>query len=67
MVTVLEVDLERRRISLSMKENQPPAEKKPEPKERPSRERKPPKEKVGKRQEKFVNNPFYDAFKNRNK
>ena len=67
MVTVLEVDLERRRISLSMKENQPPAEKKPEPKERPSRERKPPKEKEAKRQEKFVNNPFYDAFKNRDK
>jgi len=67
MVTVLEVDLERRRISLSMKENKPPADKKPEPKERPSRERKPPKEKVGKGQEKFVNNPFYDAFKNRNK
>jgi uncharacterized protein len=67
MVTVLGVDLQRRRISLSMKENQPPAGKKPEPKEKPSRERKPPKQKEAKRQEKFVNNPFYDAFKNRNK
>jgi uncharacterized protein len=72
MVTVLDVDLERRRISLSMKDRQPSVDKKPEPKERPSkerpsRERRPPKEKEPGRQERFVNNPFYDALKNKNK
>ena len=72
MVTVLDVDLERRRISLSMKDLQPSVDRKPEPearpsKERPSRERRPPKEKAPGRQERFVNNPFYDALKNRNK
>ncbi len=67
MVTVLGVDLERRRISLSLKESQPSVDKKQEPKERPSKERRPPKEKEPKRQERFVNSPFYDAFKNRNK
>jgi protein Tex len=67
MVTVLDVDLERRRISLSMKDRQPSVDKKPEPKERPSSERRPPKEKEPGRQERFANNPFYDALKNRNK
>jgi uncharacterized protein len=67
MATVLDVDLERRRISLSMKERQPANGNKREPRERPPREKRPPKEKEQKMHEKFVNNPFYDALKNRNK
>jgi uncharacterized protein len=67
MATVLDVDLERRRISLSMKERQPADGNKPEPRESPPREKRPPKEKERKMHEKFVNNPFYDALKNRNK
>jgi uncharacterized protein len=63
MVTVLDVDLERRRISLSMKSSQPG------PNGISKGEK---KKKKGKRQEKsqkqrstFTNNPFADAFKNR--
>ena len=63
VVTVLDVDLERRRISLSMKSSQPG------PKEVPKGEK---KEKQKKRQERvqkqrntFTNNPFADAFRNR--
>jgi uncharacterized protein len=64
-VTVLDVDLQRKRISLSMKSGQPRAgsrNKKEEvratsqktEKRRDKEERKPPR---------FANNPFYDAFK----
>jgi len=62
MVTVLDVDLKRKRISLSMKGSQsghdavPKSEKKKEER-RPERK---PKEK-----ERFTNNPFAEAFRNR--
>jgi len=64
-VTVLEVDLQRRRISLSMKTGMPKAEAptakdearpapKPKAPERGRKEKKP---------ERFSNNPFYEAFR----
>jgi uncharacterized protein len=63
-VTVLNVDLERRRISLSMKNNQPQSNVVSTGKE---------KKKEGKRQEKgknqkitFTNSPFAAAFEKRN-
>ena len=63
-VTVLDVDLERRRISLSMKNNQPQSNVVSTGKE---------KKKEGKRQEKgekqkstFTNSPFAAAFEKRN-
>ena len=57
-VTVLEVDLERKRIALSMRDQQAPVAKLPET----------PRGKKGadpsrKRPEKFSNNPFFEAFK----
>jgi len=67
-VTVLGVDLERRRISLSMKISQP------QPKDVPKREEGKKEEKrqerrQGKRQKQkstFTNNPFDEAFRNKN-
>jgi len=57
MVTVLDVDLQRRRISLSMKEPQAPAE--PKPKEKPRTEKAPkPRPAPHKKPERFSNNPF---------
>jgi uncharacterized protein len=57
MVTVLDVDLQRRRISLSMKETQGPAE--PKKKEKPAAEKAPkPRSVIQKRPERFSNNPF---------
>jgi uncharacterized protein len=61
-VTVVAVDLERRRISLSMKASRPvPAEaqKGKEKKEERRPERKP------KEKDRFTNNPFAEAFRNR--
>ncbi len=62
MVTVLDVDLERRRISLSMKNSRPGPEAalKAEKKKEERRPERKPKEK-----DRFVNNPFAEAFKNR--
>jgi uncharacterized protein len=69
MVTVLEVDLGRKRISLSMKAAQPQPDKVSKGEERKKEERK----KEEKRQEEkqkqkstFTNNPFGDAFRNKN-
>jgi uncharacterized protein len=62
MVTVLDVDLERRRIALSMKGHQAPTEKRPK-----SPPEKKGAEKVRKKPEKFSNNPFYEALKDRGK
>jgi uncharacterized protein len=57
MVTVLDVDLQRRRISLSMKETQGPAE--PKKKEKAAAEKAPkPRSVIQKRPERFSNNPF---------
>ncbi len=57
MVTVLAVDLERKRISLSMKDNQVQAPKRPEKKEEKKAEKRRRKE------ERFSNSPFFEAFK----
>jgi uncharacterized protein len=63
MVTVLDVDLERKRISLSMKDSltQPDlvAKKEERKREEKKQERKP------KQKSTFTNNPFNDAFRNR--
>jgi uncharacterized protein len=62
MVRVLDVDLERKRISLSMKSSQPGSDavQKSEKKREGRRPEKKPKEK-----ERFTNNPFAEAFRNR--
>jgi uncharacterized protein len=69
LVTVLDVDLGRKRISLSMKGAQPQPDRVPKGEERKKEERK----KEEKRQERkqkqkntFTNNPFGDAFRNKN-
>jgi len=59
MVTVLEVDMERKRISLSMKGSGGLVAKKPSPPER-KREK---EEKKVRRPERFTNNPFAEALK----
>ncbi len=62
-VTVLEVDLERRRISLSMKGSAPESEAAPQKSERKREGGRP--EKKPKERDRFTNNPFAEAFKNR--
>jgi uncharacterized protein len=64
LVTVLDVDLERRRISLSMKNNQLKPSEVPKAAERKKEERR--GEKRQKQKSTFTNNPFDTAFKNRN-
>jgi uncharacterized protein len=64
MVTVLDVDLERKRISLSMKDSQSQPdgiEKRGGRREKEKRQERKPKQRNT-----FTNNPFDDAFKNRN-
>jgi uncharacterized protein len=66
MVTVLDVDLERKRISLSMKGTGALAAKKPGPAERkpgPPERRKEKEEKKVRRPERFTNNPFEEALR----
>jgi len=63
-VRVLDVDLERKRISLSMKEETASAEKSPE-KERKRLDRTQAAKKKGKRGRVANNNPFIEAFKGR--
>jgi uncharacterized protein len=63
-VTVLNVDLQRKRISLSMKSGQTGAEataKKEDVKPIPKVVTK--RDKTDKKPKRFVNNPFYDAFR----
>ena len=64
LVTVLDVDLERRRISLSMKDSQLKPSEVPKAAERKREERR--GEKRQKQKSTFTNNPFDAAFKNRN-
>jgi uncharacterized protein len=64
LVTVLDVDLERRRISLSMKDSQLKPSEVPKAAERKKEERR--GEKRQKQKSTFTNNPFDTAFKNRN-
>jgi uncharacterized protein len=64
LVTVLDVDLERRRISLSMKDSQLKPTEVPKAAERKREERR--GEKRQKQKSTFTNNPFDAAFKNRN-
>jgi uncharacterized protein len=64
LVTVLGVDLQRKRISLSMKDSQPQPDVFPKGEERKKEERR-----QGRRQKQkstFTNNPFDAAFRNRN-
>jgi len=63
LVTVLDVDLERKRISLSMKGSQPQPDmvSKEERKKEEKRQ-----ERRQKQKSTFTNNPFDDAFRNRN-
>jgi uncharacterized protein len=63
LVTVLDVDLERKRIALSMKDSQQGADISK------AKERKKEERRQGKREKQkstFTNNPFYTAFKNKN-
>ena len=69
-VTVLAVDLERRRISLSLKKAKPPAGGEntgptPGPKNRPAQHPARPPKKPGKEAPKPFNNPFAEAFAKR--
>jgi uncharacterized protein len=64
LVTVLDVDLERRRISLSMKGSQLKPNEVPKAAERKREERR--GEKRQKQKSTFTNNPFDAAFKNKN-
>jgi uncharacterized protein len=63
LVTVLGVDLERRRISLSMKDSQLKPSDVPKVEERKREERR--QEKRQKQKSTFTNNPFDEAFRNR--
>jgi len=63
-VTVLDVDLERRRISLSMKGSQPGSDTGLKREEKKKEEKRP--EIKQKHKATFTNNPFADAFRNRN-
>ncbi|MGZ3513682.1 MAG: helix-hairpin-helix domain-containing protein, partial [Thermodesulfobacteriota bacterium] len=63
LVTVLDVDLERRRISFSMKDSQLKPNEVPKAAERKREERR--GEKRQKQKSTFTNNPFDAAFKNR--
>ena len=60
LVTVMEVDLERGRISLSMKSSQPQPKEVPKAEERKKEERR--REKKQKQKSTFTNNPFASAF-----
>jgi len=60
LVTVMEVDLERGRISLSMKSSQPQPKEVPKAEERKKEERR--REKRQKQKSTFTNNPFASAF-----
>ena len=65
-VTVLDVDLQRKRISLSMKSSQARPDKKPKEAEKRMEDnaaRKEKKEKNEDRPKRFMNNPFLDALK----
>ncbi len=62
VVTVLDVDLERRRISLSMKGSQPSTDGSPKG-EKKGEGRKP--ERKPREKDRFTNNPFAEAFRNR--
>jgi len=64
LVTVLDVDLERRRISLSMKDS--PLKPREVPKAAESKREERRGEKRQKQKSTFTNNPFDAAFKNRN-
>ena len=63
-VTVLDVDLQRRRIALSMKESQLKPGGVPKVEERKREERR--GEKRQKQRSTFTNNPFDEAFRNKN-
>jgi uncharacterized protein len=67
-VTVLGVDLERRRISLSMKDSQPQPRDVPKREEGKKEERRQERkqEKRQKQKSTFTNNPFDEALRNRN-
>jgi uncharacterized protein len=62
-VTVLDVDVERKRISLSMKNSQTHPDVGPRGEERKKEEGR--KEKRQKQNNSFTNNPFGDAFRNK--
>ncbi len=64
VVTVLGVDLERKRISLSMKGSQPQPDMGLKKEERKKEERR--QERRQKQKSTFTNNPFDDAFRKRN-
>jgi uncharacterized protein len=64
LVTVLGVDLQRKRISLSMKDSQPQPDVFPKGEERKKEERR--QEKRQKEKSTFSNNPFAAAFENKN-
>jgi ribosomal protein S1 len=64
MVTVLNVDLERKRISLSMKDSQLQSDVVAKMEVRKKEERQ--QERKQKQKSTFTNNPFDDAFRNRN-
>ena len=64
LVTVLGVDLERKRISLSMKSSQPQPGEGPKAEGRKKEERK--QERTQKQKSTFTNNPFDYAFGDRN-
>jgi len=64
LVTVLDVDLERRRISLSMKNSQPQPDMVSKGEERKREEKR--QDRRQKQKSTFTNNPFDAAFRNRN-
>jgi len=63
-VTVLDVDLERKRISLSMKDSQPRSDTLPDGEKRKKEEKR--QERRQKKKSTFTNNPFEAALRNRN-
>ena len=64
LVTVLDVDLERKRISLSMKGSQPQPDVVSKGEKRKKEEKR--QERKQKQKSTFTNNPFDDAFRDRN-
>jgi uncharacterized protein len=64
LVTVLDVDLERRRVSLSMKSSRPGPNVVSKGEERKKEEKR--QERRQKQKSTFTNNPFDAAFRNRN-
>jgi ribosomal protein S1 len=68
MVTVLDVDIARKRISLSMKGSPAQTAKGPEQKVRPTRDQKSERkesDRKGTAQPRFSNSPFAEALKNK--